>query len=93
MAKKNARIKLRAKQNGKCCYCGCTMTPPQMPKKGRAPLSTAETIEHLRRIIEGGTDRHDNLALACFRCNTERGGMDWLTYTSYRRGELWDNAA
>ncbi|WP_237350472.1 MULTISPECIES: hypothetical protein [Rhizobium] len=28
------------------------------------------------------------MALACKRCNEERGTMDWLVYTSYRRREL-----
>lgn len=90
MAKKSVlRRTLRKRQEGKCCYCGVLMTPPTTPK---ASITTTETIEHLRRKSEGGTDRKDNLALACYDCNTNRGGMDWLTYASYRRGELWDAA-
>ncbi|WP_245441424.1 HNH endonuclease [Rhizobium phaseoli] len=50
----------------------------------------AETLEHLRRRSDGGRNNRDNIALACKRCNEERGGMDWLLYTSYRRGELWE---
>ncbi len=87
MAKKTTlRRTLRKKQKGKCCYCGVLMTPATNPK---AAIATTETVEHLRRRSDGGTDRKDNLALACYDCNTNRGGMDWLTYTSYRRGELW----
>ncbi|WP_246590409.1 MULTISPECIES: HNH endonuclease [Rhizobium] len=50
----------------------------------------AETLEHLRRRADGGRNNRDNIALACKRCNEERGGMDWLLYTSYRRGEIWE---
>ncbi|PDT84369.1 MULTISPECIES: HNH endonuclease [Sinorhizobium] len=50
----------------------------------------AETIEHLERRAEGGSKRRDNVALACLRCNRERGAMDWLTYTTWRRGEFFE---
>lgn len=86
------REKLREKQGGKCCYCRVTMTPPIVATKKRKPLPTSETIEHLHRRRDGGGNQWDNIALACFRCNTGRGSTDWLTYTSYRRGELWEVA-
>lgn len=89
MAKRaSLRAKLRERQQGRCCYCRQPMTPSMMTTKKVKPLPTSETLEHLRRIVEGGTSRADNLALACHRCNIERGGIDWLTYTSYRRGEI-----
>jgi 5-methylcytosine-specific restriction endonuclease McrA len=89
MAKRiSLRAKLRERQQGRCCYCLKPMTPSMMPTKKAKPLPTSETLEHLHRTAEGGTNRADNLALACHQCNTGRGGIDWLTYTSYRRGEL-----
>ena len=83
------RVKLRAKQAGNCCYCGHPMTPPIVATKKVKPKSCSETLEHLRRKEDGGTNHYDNMALACFECNTGRGAVDWLTYTSYKRGELW----
>jgi hypothetical protein len=55
---------------------------------GTVYLDTMATIEHLKRKTDGGTDVADNLALSCNLCNSERGSVDWLAYTSYRRGEI-----
>lgn len=79
---------LRQKQGGLCCYCGCKMTPVVTPRKGKVTPPTSETIEHIQRKQDGGTNRIGNLALACFECNFQRGSMDWLTYKSWRMGEL-----
>ncbi|MBZ9659824.1 HNH endonuclease [Mesorhizobium sp. ESP-6-4] len=77
---------LRAKQGNTCCFCG----KPMVRATGPGRISDdAETIEHLRRKCDGGTDDLDNLALSCHGCNYGRGLTDWLTYTSYRRGELF----
>ncbi|MGV1793815.1 HNH endonuclease [Rhizobium sp. A37_96] len=55
----------------------------------RAPShQKAATIEHLRRRADGGSDHSDNLALACKECNDGRGEVDWLTYRSFKRGEI-----
>lgn len=80
---------LRAKQGNKCCYCErhMVLTKPGNAPKGGFPRN-AETLEHLRRKQDGGRVTNDNVALACIECNQGRGNMDWLTYTSYRRGEL-----
>lgn len=48
----------------------------------------AATIEHLKRRADGGRDHRDNVAMACKRCNDERGEVDWLTYTTFRRNEF-----
>lgn len=79
---------LRKRQNNRCCYCQTFMFRYQGPQpKGGLPAS-AETLEHLRRKIDGGTNHPDNLALSCFACNSGRGSIDWLTYKSLRMGEL-----
>lgn len=56
--------RLILKQKGRCCYCPrfFTLTGPR-----RA------TIEHRIAKIDGGSDRVDNLAAACFHCNQHRG--------------------
>lgn len=74
------------KQKGRCCYCGIQM---RKPKKNASQCPNLATIEHIRRRADGGTNELRNKALACYRCNTERGEIDWLTYTSYRRGEIY----
>lgn len=82
------RRTLRAKQRGRCCYCQARMTISD--KAPQYQPNNAETLEHLERRADGGRNSRDNIALACKRCNGERGGMDWLTYTSFRRGEFWE---
>jgi 5-methylcytosine-specific restriction endonuclease McrA len=50
----------------------------------------SETIEHLNRRADGGGNDRDNVALACYACNTGRGTVDWLTYATIRRGEIFE---
>ena len=81
--KKNLKAKLFSLQGGVCCYCGTKL------RLRSGPLSPFHaTIEHLRRKVDGGTDRRDNLAVACFPCNSGRGDTDWLTYKSMKMGEI-----
>jgi hypothetical protein len=54
----------------------------------RPNAPNAETIEHLQRKADGGTDGIHNLALSCRSCNEGRGAMNWLAYASYKAGEL-----
>ncbi|RVT96311.1 HNH endonuclease [Rhodovarius crocodyli] len=57
-------------QNWRCCHCGFR-TNLDVP--GRQP-----TREHIIPRSLGGPNTYDNLALACARCNGERGSnMDW----------------
>ena len=78
--------KLWFKQRGKCCWCERDMIHPVaidgIPHPERA------TIEHLTRKRDGGGDNPDNLALAHQFCNSNRQGMDWLTYKSVVLGEI-----
>lgn len=76
------RRRLRTHQNGKCCYCG------QVMRTGKLGSPYAETIEHLQRRADGGSDGIHNLALACRSCNEGRGTMNWLVYATYKAGEL-----
>ncbi|MDL2409950.1 HNH endonuclease [Rhizobium calliandrae] len=82
------RIKLRERQNGRCCYCDVEMVISNKPLKFQP--ANEETLEHLERRAEGGRNNRDNIALACRRCNAERGAMDWLTYKTWRRGEFYE---
>lgn len=89
MAKaKILRRRLWAAQRGLCCYCRTPMTPSHPPSKGGIYLKTMATLEHLIRQSDGGKTTPNNCALACLECNGGRGSIDWLTYASYRQGEL-----
>jgi hypothetical protein len=50
----------------------------------------AETSMHLDRPADGGRNARDNLALACHDVNTGCGSIDWLSYTTLKRGEHYD---
>ena len=53
---------------GKCIHCGRKLT---LAADGR-PLNGA-TLEHIVPKNHGGTDAIENLAIACARCNAEKG--------------------
>ncbi|WP_411906312.1 HNH endonuclease [Rhizobium mayense] len=42
----------------------------------------------MQRRADGGSDHPDNLAMACKECNDGRGEVDWMTYRSFKRGEI-----
>ena len=68
--RKIARETLWKKQGGLCVWCTrpmqfeCAATGPRNPREA--------TIEHLKRKADGGTNRLENLALACRECNMAR---------------------
>lgn len=82
------RVHIRRLQKGLCCYCERPMLVGKWVGGGTIPPE-AETVEHLKRKAEGGTNDKDNIALSCKECNSGRGLMDWLTYKSYRMGEFY----
>lgn len=51
---------------GKCIHCNARIT---VALSGE----TLGTIEHIAPRTHGGTDDVENLALACARCNAEKG--------------------
>ena len=53
---------------GKCIHC---QTKLALTEDG-IPLGTA-TLEHIVPRNHGGTDDVENLAIACARCNSEKG--------------------
>lgn len=44
-----------------CRWCQCALT------------FATSTIEHIQPLSRGGTDERENLTLACWPCNQERG--------------------
>ncbi len=78
------RARLLEFQGWRCCYCGGHVVVgksygPRIPRGTKVPDNTA-TLEHLRQKSEGGTSAHDNLAVACHRCNSQRGRRSWVEY-------------
>lgn len=81
---------LRNKQGMFCCYCETPLVEINLDGiKYKDIPANSLTVEHLRRIEDGGTNQLDNLALACHSCNTGRGTVDWFTYKNYKMGELY----
>ena len=63
-------LRICGEQNWRCCHCGFRTN---LDVSGRHP-----TREHIIPRSMGGPDIYENLALACYHCNTERGSnMDW----------------
>lgn len=56
--------RLVAAQGGICCYCPRAFTTAG-PRRA--------TLEHVKAKADGGSDRVENLAAACFHCNQHRG--------------------
>lgn len=77
---------LRRYQGRQCCYCETHMRHSH----GGTQFPNSETIEHLHRKCEGGSNDIRNKALACYECNTGRGDVDWLTWKSFKMGEIPD---
>lgn len=91
--KRNIRELLYVRQDGRCCYCDRRMFRSNATAEQRREQTglcgkelrqsgLQATIEHLRPKSQGGTDHRDNLALACFRCNTSRGAVSWVEFKS-----------
>ncbi len=75
------RLVLYELQDGRCCYCGIVMQLPpvgwtrEARKFWHARTRNFATVEHLRRVADGGTNDIGNLALACYPCNFIRGAL------------------
>jgi hypothetical protein len=82
------RKAVRARAANQCEYCGL--------RQDQSPLATLH-VEHVIPRKHGGTDHHDNLALACIDCNLSKGtniaGFDpqtgALTELFHPRRQIW----
>ncbi len=72
----------------RCCYCDVALIPHQGRTQPGTKDERMETLEHLKRQIDGGGNEPGNLALACLGCNISRGNLDWCTFKSLKMGEL-----
>lgn len=82
----NVFHRLCGEQNWRCCYCGSRM-------EGFAQDSDAPTIEHIIPLSLGGPDRIENIVVACYRCNTDRGSaITDIHIAAIDAWEGWDDA-
>ena len=58
----SVRFRVLRKDNFQCHYCG-----------RKPPITTLE-IDHVVPVSIGGTDDEENLVVACFECNSGKGG-------------------
>lgn len=66
------RLKLYLEQGGLCYWCRRPLWLTDLGQQGLA--NQQGTIEHVLPRCRGGKDCWANLALACKRCNTAKGG-------------------
>ena len=63
-----SKIALCEAQNWRCCYC-------HMPVEVYVGVPTKQhtaTFEHVIPLTKGGSDKLDNIVIACFLCNMAR---------------------
>lgn len=63
---KSLKRQLWLRENKRCFWCGRGVI-----LKGQEPRSA--TIDHLIPKAHGGSNSHNNLIMACKRCNNSRG--------------------
>lgn len=63
------RRALAEAQNWRCCYCNVECDRDD----DRHWKGHSSTIEHVVELCRGGSDEWENLVMACFGCNDERG--------------------
>jgi hypothetical protein len=82
------REELWRKQGGLCFYCERVMTKTHEPRNksdGWALTCASSTLDHKVPRVAGGGNEIANLCLACFRCNSLKGDMDWVAFIT-----LWE---
>jgi 5-methylcytosine-specific restriction endonuclease McrA len=69
--RKRVRSHMIALQGNRCCYCAHEFDDCN-PWGDRYA-----TIEHIEDRAKGGSNKQDNLAMACFVCNQRAGAEGW----------------
>ena len=60
-------IRIWEEQKGLCKYCHRKLKPEEV------------TFDHIHPVCKGGKEKFDNMAIACFDCNCNKG--DKISYT------------
>jgi 5-methylcytosine-specific restriction endonuclease McrA len=64
--RRRRRSDLLARDGNRCRWCDVPFTSGNPP-----------TMDHIVALKDGGTDRLDNLVLACAQCNNDRANAPW----------------
>jgi hypothetical protein len=72
----SVRQKIRERANGRCEYC----------KKPDAVSVYPHHVDHIIPVFHGGDNDEDNLAWACFQCNSTKSGQ--IASYDFETGEL-----
>lgn len=56
-----------------CYWCKRVMTPESAPNADRFP-----TVDHVKRLADGGAHHRSNCVLACRKCNNGRHREGWM---------------
>lgn len=75
---------LKKRNNNLCCYCKREMLPTSeaiSPDPYRRGL--VRTVEHKTPRTEGGSNSDENLDIACARCNSLRGHLNYDIFTMF----------
>ena len=72
MCKRRRLLELIFLHKGECQYCGVRITKARRDPPHR---DTDATIEHKIPRSHGGSNRAENLTLACLACNQEKSNM------------------
>lgn len=68
--KRKVRVLLYIRQRGSCAICGAIMHLHH--EDIRNDPAFAATIDHIKRLREGGSNRIENLRVVCHHCNQRR---------------------
>ena len=81
--KRVLRESIAREQGWRCYLCGIKMSRKKngrgkvAPQKARFKWST---LDHVIPKAKGGTDKRENINVACFSCNTLKDNMDIIDF-------------
>jgi 5-methylcytosine-specific restriction endonuclease McrA len=73
------RDDLVQKQQGRCHYCNCLLINLVYDNR-----DADATLDHIIPQCEGGKSTLDNLVVACFKCNRDKGNLSYNEYEFIR---------
>jgi 5-methylcytosine-specific restriction endonuclease McrA len=79
--RKELTLALLERDGDECHYCG---HPLCLHWFQQYPGLTLATIDHIVPRFHGGSDRWENLVLACRSCNSQKQTMDYDEYRAWR---------
>jgi 5-methylcytosine-specific restriction endonuclease McrA len=80
--RKRLAFTLWFRQRGFCAYCEKPLAPLKFGNPNQ-PEPDDPTLDHVWPRIKGGPDRPENIVLACFHCNQEKGKTDPFLFLKY----------